>query len=271
MQDILKWTMNAVRDVDKILPPCDVLSQFAEIEKSNDNVVCQLIGHSENGNPIPAYSWGQQQRNVLFYGFPDPGEAVGGTAMLSLLQALCAGDEFLSSMNVSWHFIPVLNPDDQPDGGHSLHAVMRDPAKRDVDWCVNDPRSETTALIELINTTKPIASFPLHDDWHSRESIPPYIVTSRTLPLSLCEQFRANLAEFGIAMADEPDHAQMGPGFIHMKSSPDYPNSTFAIMERFGPSVVCELSLLEGIAERHLVAAQLAIAMLTLRWVIEDK
>ena len=253
--------------VDSILPPLQVLSECKALAETDGNVREVDIGHTESGHPLKAYEFGQGQSHVLLYGFPDPGEAVGGgTTILSLLRGLVEGNAFLQSLDVTWHFIPCLNLDDQPDGGKTLTKVFRDPNIREVDWCVSNPRAETRALLEYVDSVSPVFSFPLHDEYHSGESIPVYSIVSESLAPALCENIRTCLNSFGFQLNEENPHETMGTAF---ELAPDlvgeeYINSTFSLMAQHGFVAVCEISQQEGVAPSTLVAAQIAVGIIFL-------
>lgn len=183
MNGIIKNVKETTRWVRTILPPVEILNQCRKISEKDKRLSQIIIGKSKKGTPIEAYSFGQGDKNILFYGFPDPGEAVGGTGILALVLALLNGNSFLNSLtnslNLKWNFIPCLNFDDQPEKGCEFVTVMRDPAIREVDWCLNNPRPETKALIQHAEKNKPVFTFPLHDEFHSGESIPVYFPVSR--------------------------------------------------------------------------------------------
>ena len=247
----------------EILPAFQVLHECHTLAEANRAVRELSIGHTEAGTVLQAYEFGQGAAHVLLYGFPDPGEAVGGTTILALLRGLVAGNEFLRSKDVTWHFIPCLNLDDQPDGGRSLGRVFRDRSIREVEWCVENPRSETSTLLSYVNAISPRFVFPLHDEYHCGESIPVYAIISEVVAPDVCEQVRTCLQSFGLRLRNEHPHKTMGTAF---ELATDYgeeylKKSTFSRMARYGLVAVCEVSQQEGVTPASLVAAQIAVGM----------
>lgn len=275
MNNIVKNVKEITRWVDAILPPVEILKQCRKISENDKKLSRIIIDKSEKGIPIEAYSFAQGDKNILFYGFPDPGEAVGGTGVLALILALLNGNSFLNSLtnslNLKWNFIPCLNFDDQPKKGCEIVKVMRDPAIREVDWCLNNPRPETKALIQHAEKNKPVFTFPLHDEFHSGESIPVYFPVSRLLPIKVCDAVRKGVTAFGFSINDSYNHPIMGQGFFEMKeAAPDYCNSTFSLLSSYSLVFACEISCIDQTTPADMVAAQLAAGLTVLNYVLKS-
>ncbi|MDD5455187.1 MAG: hypothetical protein PHW62_06810 [Candidatus Ratteibacteria bacterium] len=276
LQTIIKISKVLSSEVNKILPPVDVIRECALLAQTNKNIREINIGHTEKGHPIKAYEFGNGKSPVLFYGFPDPGEAIGGTTILSLLRALSEGNKFLSSLDITWHFIPCLNFDDQPNEGKILSNVFRDPNIREVDWCVSNPRSETTALLNYAKTISPLLTLTLHDEYHSGASMPVYVIPTREIQPDTAEQIRACLKSFGFKFNSKYHHKTMGEGFETLANiivtwgvdKEDYNNSTFKQLTKYGLVAGSELSQQEGITPSVLVAAQIAISLILINSVL---
>ena len=112
--------------VTEMLPAAEIISRCREISGFSHEV----IGRSNKNAAIDFYKIGTGRHPVLFYGFPDPGEAIGATVILSLMQALSDPASILHQLDVTWLFIPCLNFDDQPDNGNSLRRVMKTAANQ---------------------------------------------------------------------------------------------------------------------------------------------
>jgi len=264
LQIIIKIAKVLSSEVKEILPPIDVIRECALLAQKNKNIREINIGHTEQGHPIKAYEFGNGKSHVLFYGFPDPGEAIGGTTILSLLRALSKSNEFLSSLDITWHFIPCLNLDDQPNEGKALSNVFRDPNIREVDWCVSNPRSETTALLNYAKTISPLLTLTLHDEYHSGQSMPVYVITTKETKPDTAEQIRTCLKSFGFKLSNKYHNKTMGEGFATLSNltGEDYNNSTFKELTKYGLVAGSELSQQEGIIPSVLVAAQIAISLI---------
>jgi len=253
--DLTSW-------VEDILPPVAVLERCRRFAEGDSRLDRLVIGRSQQNVDIEAYRFGTSARHVLLYAFPDPGEAVGGTTILSLIKGLLEGHAFLSSLDVTWHFIPCLNFDDQPEKGQVLASVFRTPSAREVDWCVDNPRPETRALLEYARAIRPIFTYPLHDEFHCGESVPLYFVTAGTLPSALLRSLVSVAAAFGFAVAQEGCE----PKVIDMAFTPDFPKSTFSHLARHGLVLMGEVSQQRGIPSCNLVSAQLAFGLIALQY-----
>ncbi len=189
-----------------------------------------------------------------------------------MLNGLVAGDACLTALDITWHFIPCLNLDDQPHGGRTLAEVSRDPEKREIDWCVSDPRPETAALLDYAESVRPVFSFPLHDEYHSRESIPAYFPVSELMPLQTCDELRGALRVFGLSVAAADPHPAMGNGFFEMSAMGDeYSNSTFSVLAQYGLVFVCEVSQQEDVTAPDLVGAQMAAGLIAMDSILAAK
>src|SRR5687768_15190097 len=85
---------------DAILPPVEVLAGFRALSAADARLERTVLGVSVLGNPIELFTWtgGSAARgDVVLYGFPDPGEAVGATGLLALLDGLARGETWLEA------------------------------------------------------------------------------------------------------------------------------------------------------------------------------
>ncbi len=263
---LLEEVRDISKDTKEILPPKILLKDCYRLAKEANSLSQSIIGFSKKNRPIDLFSFGRVHPNVLLYGFPDPGEAVGGTGIFKVMKALVSGNTSLSSWNIRWLFIPCLNFDDQPSEGRVLKPVMRDPNVREVDWSLNNPRPETKALINLARKYRPIFSFPMHDEYHSREEILPNIMVSRELDSKTCDQVRACFKYYDIPLNPKYSHPSMGKGFLEMKrSTGDYKNSTFSVLDDFGTVAICEVSKLKNVQPSDLVGLQLSAGLTILK------
>jgi hypothetical protein len=243
----------------KVLPAKQVIFEANQIANGWFDV--SELGVTQGGHAIQLMSSrGNHDTSVLLYGFADPGEAVGATGLLGLMKLIKDGNPFLSSLNVKWNFIPCLNMDDQPNEGKTLEKTMKTD-QQEVDWLVNDPRPETTALLELSKKLKPDFVFPLHDEWHCHEKIPCYIPTSHVLPPHTCSGLRGILEIFGFEISSDMVDPEMGAGFLNMLNVPDIKNSTFYEFSKSGHVFICEVpDLLTG-NDQNAIAAQMAAGL----------
>lgn len=217
----------------KILSPQEILSAFARW-RDEPRVRWQRLGDDGQGHTIEAMVLdpGHAQRDVLCYGCPDPGEVVGASALIPLVEAWLAGAPWAALPEVRWHLIPCLNMADQPDGGHSLATIQKATLPvREVDWCVDDPRPETRALLVCLEATRFDVVFPLHDEFHGREVGPCYIMLSESIP----DAWRDAMIQ---ALLCDGQQLDTPPTLIMAEVAPDMETSTFHAMSQQGALVV---------------------------------
>ena len=261
-KEYLRFTTEICSPVKEILSAADLIRETSHFH--GGTFTNKSIGTSANGFKIDLISVGPTSAsNILFYGFPDPGEAVGGTGILFLLKAIQAGHPFLRDLTIRWNFIPCLNFDDQPNHGIGHSSIQKTEAQ-EVDWLAHKPRPETTALLQLSEELKPIFIFPLHDEWHCHEPIPCYFPVSRPLPESICSGIREILEFSGFEISAETQHPTMGTGFFDMMQIPDIANSTFLRFSQYGTVFICEMPDNPSIGPSATVAAQLAAGLFVL-------
>ena len=244
-------------------PPVDILTDAEEIAGESDHFSHAVIGHTVSGRPIDCFSCGDGNRSALFYGFPDPGEAVAASVILLLMRSL-GSENLLRTFDLRWHFIPCINFDDQPDSGRGLGPVFRDPRRKEVDWCIDAPRPETEALLRVAQDHCPVFIFPGHDEIHSREDIPAYFGVAGRLSPDCAERIRRHFASLGIIIDANYSHETLGAGFFNMAKIEDSSKSTFSRFAKTGTVFVAEVAAWPGKAETTPVSAQLAAVLLAL-------
>jgi hypothetical protein len=259
VEECRDFALEIVEYYPRVLPATAVISEansiamdwlkITEVARSRKGHSIQLMSEKSTKNP-----------NALLYGFPDPGEAVGGTGLLCLMKALKANHPFLEDIRLNWNFIPCLNLDDQPDNGKSLSKVMKT-SEQEVDWLVRDPRPETTALLEVAAQLQPRFIFPLHDEWHCHEEIPCYMPVSRPLARDVLQGLRTLLESFGLKISKTIIDPDMGEGFLNMGSVAEIKNSTFYEFDKSGTVFICEVPDIEGQPDSTVVAAQIAAGL----------
>lgn len=244
-----------------IMPPREVLNAAHRIGTSENGFHHRRGGLSAQGNPIDVFEFGCGTRTVFWYGFPDPGEAVGATGIVALMEALAEGHPSLNTQDIHWIFIPCLNLDDQPDEAEFWQTI-RKRSDQEVDWCVSEPRPETAMLLEISANSRPQFTFPLHDEWHAHEEIPVYFPVSRVMSASVCDRIRAHFAYHDLTLTDDFKHSSMGRGFVLMRElEGDFANSTFAHFAEHGLVAICEVCDNGRISARDLVATQIGFGL----------
>ena len=246
---MLAGLVAAVRDitagVDRMLAPIEVLERCRLVSRRDPRVERRIVGATEAGQPMEAYFFDGvplPEAAVLLYGFPDPGEAIGATGIVALLEGFALDHRLLRRFPVAWALIPCLNLDDQPNQGRTLSHVFKSRSVRQVDLCADDPRSETRALLALANAVRPRLTLALHDEYHGDDEVPAYIGTTRVLPRDTCDRMRAALRAFGIPLSSTEDHPLMGAGFVDSRRyGSRYDRSAFPLLDRHGLVLTCEI------------------------------
>ncbi|MFN8579131.1 MAG: hypothetical protein U0354_20065 [Candidatus Sericytochromatia bacterium] len=258
-------------NIKEIISPYDLLKEVREISDSNKKLNKQILGYSSKNNPIELYEIGNGKKNILLYGFPDPSESIGGTSILFLIKYLLQENSLFSSLDIKWLFIPCLNFDDQPNNGMSLEKTMKT-SSQEVDWCLNNPREETKALVNLAQKYKPILSFPLHDEYHCNEIIPIYFPVIPRLNKNICNKLREVIYSYNLEIDTSYNDKDMGQGFFEMSEiADDYDNSTFSVLSNYGNVIIFELSDLKHLEKKVLCEIQIHIILLLINELLLGK
>jgi hypothetical protein len=254
--------------IKEILPPVKVIEFFSTLAKYDNSIKEFEIGEDKSGRKIYRYSIGNGPADVLFYAFPDPGEALGGTGIVSIVNLLHKGAGTFNHLPVTWHFIPCLNFVDQPNEGKTLEKVMKTKSQ-EVDWCLNNPRPETTALLKAIEEIKPKFTFAMHDEYHSENAISPYIGVTKNLAEQSFNRIRQLFKRFNLNMNPDYSDKEMGEGFFNMSSiGEEYKNCTYSEIEKYGQVFIAELSQHEHLSPAEIVFLQLSMGFIALAEVL---
>mgnify|MGYP000014619761 FL=1 len=258
---LLQLSKRIVSAHEKVLPPVDILEQCKQLTKDNSVWTHKVLGRSEQGHPIDMFEFGEGTQHTLWYGFPDPGEALGGTTILALMQELSRPDSPLHTLfpDMTWCFAPVLDFDLQPDEGRSLQHLMSAPGARLVDMCLNDnPRPESLAIIEYADTIKPTFIYSLHDEFHSGEQLPAYAVVYESFPKNLVHALKTIWTHFEYPINTEMVHPTFGEGFLKPDEDEDfYAITTFKRYEAYAQMLIFELSEQPHVSTHDLLTMQL--------------
>lgn len=257
--------------IDEILPPLQLLDECKKISDENAKLYRNIVGYSLSNHPIEVYEYGESDKCILIYGFPDPGEAIGGTTILSIIKRLVSDDEFLKAFELKWVLIPCLNLEDQPENGEKLLKIMKT-KEQEVDWCLDNPREETKALIEVANKYKPLITVPLHDEFHSEEKIPVYFGVSSKIDGNFSNELRQCIENYRLEIDSSICDMEMGYGFFEMsKKADDFKNSTFSILSEYGLVILCELSDIKTLKRSKLCEIQLLIILKVIEKILNKK
>lgn len=269
--DLYKYAEKITLWVDEILPPVKLLNECKNISNENNKLHRKTMGYSKSNHPIEVYEFGESDKSILIYGFPDPGEAIGGTTILSIIKRLILNDKLLMGFNLKWILIPCLNFEDQPENGTKLVKMMKN-KEQEIDWRLDNPREETKVLIELANKYKPVITIPLHDEFHCEERIPIYFPVSPKIDQNFSKELRECIEYYGLEIDKSINDTEMGYGFFEMSEwAKDYHNSTFSILSKYGQVIVCELSDIKALKRRKLCEIQATIILKVIEKILNKK
>ncbi|NEW38044.1 hypothetical protein GV794_11155 [Nocardia cyriacigeorgica] len=173
-----------VGSVDRIdgFPTVDQLAVFlAELAAARpDRVRLTDIGRSRNGEPIRAARIGTGEPHIIVLGNPHPNEPLGMATIRHLVRRLVEDESAV--LGASWHIVPCLDPDgtrlnEAWFGGPMTRTDVargfyRPPSSQQPEWCfpvawrgttIGTPLPETTALMTLIDRTRPALIASLHN------------------------------------------------------------------------------------------------------------
>ncbi|PLX16961.1 MAG: hypothetical protein C0601_08765 [Candidatus Muiribacterium halophilum] len=258
MNKMISEIKSFAKGVDDILSPVEVIEWFENIAKENNKIKEEIYNKDETGRDIKCYVIGKGE-TILLYAFPDPGEAVGGTSIKVLTQLLLDEQSSISKMPYRFVIVPCLNFLDQPNNGVKNERLQKTRAQ-EVDWCLSDPRLETRAIIKIAKKYEPKLTFPLHDEWHSKEYVDPYLGVDPVISKKLATEITEIFAGYDMEMNSEYDDPEMGKGFFNMKSiGPEYKNCTFSLFAKMGHVFVCEVPYGKNLKASSLVEIQLSV------------
>ncbi|WP_432974679.1 M14 family zinc carboxypeptidase [Dactylosporangium sp. CA-233914] len=142
----------------------------------------RVIGMSRAGDPIHAVTVGDGSRHAIVVGNPHPNEPVGLVTIQHLLTRLCQDDALRAELDITWHFVPCVDPDGTRRnegwyGGpitrsHYARHFYRPSADEQAEWSFpvqwagktfGNPIPETQALMQLIDATRPEFLASLHN------------------------------------------------------------------------------------------------------------
>lgn len=264
IEALLYTLLLETEQVTELMPPNKVIEYFSNMARYDNRFVERNLGKDNSGREIFSYSFGNGSNHCLFYAFPDPGEALGGRGIVALANLLQAGVCNFKHLPVTWHFLPCLNFVDQPDNGQSLQPVMKKP-DQEVDWCLNNPRPETTALLRLADSIRPCFTFAMHDEAHSGAEMPSYLGVTQRLSPQAVQLIKTVLGRCGVKLNADYRDEQMGEGFFVMSSiGKEFMNSTFSRMADYGQVLIADIARSANLKASDLVFLQLAAGLIVM-------
>lgn len=237
------------------LAPGPLLQAWRQLAAQDPRVRRIEIGHSQLGRPVEAFRCGKA-RPLLFYGFPDPGEALGAFGVLRWARSKLA-----SQAPGDWIVVPVVDVDGQPDWKVLQRPIHSPPGSQSVDlFGGEDPILQ--ALAQHIVDWEPRATIALHDEWHGDEPLPVYAFTTFK-DTAATDSVRSQWSGIGLPTSQEWSCPLHGPGFISQDVLDTLPNGTiWAAARRSGPCAAIELSQHPNLGDPQL-------ADLQIKWTLE--
>jgi hypothetical protein len=148
----------------------------------SDLVTLFEAGKTRNGHPILCLKIGSGSKNALMLGCPHPNEPIGAMMLEYFTRALVEDANLRNELDYTWYIIKAWDADGtmMNEGWfrgpftlyHYARNFYRPPGKQQVDWTFpieykninfNDPIPETQAVMRLIEETKPVLNYTLHN------------------------------------------------------------------------------------------------------------
>ncbi|MEU5977146.1 M14 family zinc carboxypeptidase [Streptomyces sp. NPDC047315] len=136
------------------------------------------VGKSRGGRDIFLASVGKGRKNVLVLGGPHANEPTGFLTVIHLAHLAAKHPEFAEGLDVTWHFVPCMDPDAMRlgEGWYGAPRTIRNYYGRfyrpafvhqpewsfPVDGGFDRPLPETRALMSIIDDLRPNLVYTLH-------------------------------------------------------------------------------------------------------------
>lgn len=140
------------------------------------------IGSSRLGEPLLCLTIGSGSKHAIVFAMPHPNEPIGALTAGELARQLCEDDALRSSLDVTWHVVPCIDPDGTRlnEGwfkgpftrSHYARHFYRPASHDQVEWTFpfsykdayfDAVLPETLALMRLIDDVRPAFICSLHN------------------------------------------------------------------------------------------------------------
>lgn len=218
-------------------PSVDELNRaFVELLDSAPGLVTSsVIGRSQLGEPITAFTIGSGSRHAVVAGGVHPNEPIGFHTALHLAHRLISSAELRDKLDLTWHIIPCIDP----DGARLNETWFAKPGDRvfygrnfyrpapneQVEWSFpldykklqfDRPIPETQSLMSLFDAVRPIFFIGLHNS----ELGGVFYYLNRTDAPDLIADLAAIPAKYGLSLdigePESPEIPVLGPGVYKM-------------------------------------------------------
>lgn len=255
MQKTRKEKGEKAMNVERILENIPAYTHFLTVDEIDqallalgqaypDKVQVFEAGKSRKGSPIYCAKIGNGSRNAMMFGCPHPNEPIGAMMAHYFARAIAEDDALREALDFTWYILPVSDVDGTRlnegwfKGPFTLYNYTRNyfrPASYEqVEWTFpmaykrytfSNPIPETQALMKIIDETKPVFLYSLHNSgfggayWYISKEQPQKVydalhesALSRDVPLDLGEPEAPYIKPFApavfkmISAADDYDY-----------------------------------------------------------------
>lgn len=178
-----QWIIDQVPDYDVFMTVDELDASSRQLAKEYPEVVqLREIGKTRKGHPILCLVIGSGSQNALLVASPHPNEPMGCMMIEYFSRILAENDELREELDYTWYCIKCIDIDGTRlnegwfKGPFTLTNFWRDyyrPADYEqVEWTFpleyknysfDDPMPETQALMRIIDETKPLFMYSLHN------------------------------------------------------------------------------------------------------------
>lgn len=245
------WIESARAELTELKSPAQVLAEFSELAKAHPTSIArEVIGQHPSGELIEVYRFGAGTKKLLIYGCPTPNRLLGANVALAIAQTFAQAHPELVKLPIRWHIIPCLDlsSSEQAD---QLGAI---------DWCLDNPRVETRALLSYAERIQPHLCWSMHDSHDSELPSPTKLLTDRTISSGVCDDTRKILKRHHILLDAQADDLVMGPGFARIQTTTtNWDSSTYSILSTLGPVLICDIGRQEALSLSTMAQVQLEL------------
>lgn len=222
-----QWIIDQIPDYEVFMTVDELDASSRQLVNEYPDIVeLREIGKSRNGHPILCLVIGRGSQNALLFASPHPNEPMGCMMIEYFSRLLAENDELREELDYTWYFIKCIDCDGTRlnegwfKGPFTLTHFWRDyyrPADYEqVEWTFplnyknysfNDPLPETQALMKMIDETKPLFMYSLHNTTFGGT----YWYLSRELEAVWDRLYNANQRQGLPLHLGEPEENQLTP------------------------------------------------------------
>lgn len=222
-----QWIIDQIPDYEVFMTVDELDASSRQLANEYPDIVeLREIGKSRNGHPILCLVIGRGSQNALLFASPHPNEPMGCMMIEYFSKLLAENDELREELDYTWYFIKCIDCDGTRlnegwfKAPFTLTHFWRDyyrPADYEqVEWTFplnyknysfNDPLPETQALMKMIDETKPLFMYSLHNTTFGGT----YWYLSQELEAVWDRLYKANQRQGLPLHLEEPEENQLTP------------------------------------------------------------